>query len=181
MLSKKDTWRQELGVQRSRDRCSFIPDRRTGQECAPEPLQQYKSCDVAVGGTACFDDVIQLMIITEQNDLFRRSWPRALIPGRFLLMPGVAARPGPFQITCLSAVRSYDHFSAGTYPHDTHQMSAIEVDGETIWFCIDLYDELYKGPPESPTNPNTTRRLLTVYSANEWKAFLRHRNGPYSR
>ena len=100
--------------------------------------------------------------IAAQNDLFRTSWPLAVISGRFVMTRAIAARCGTFQRACLDAVRQYDDFNPNIDPYGTHEMGSFEIDGETVWFKIDLYDEAYEyGSPE-PTDPMKTRRVLTI-------------------
>ena len=104
----------------------------------------------------------EIGIIAAQNDLFRRSWPLSALPGRFVLTRAIAARCAAFQRACLDTVRQYDDFHAGLDPYGTHEMGSFEIDGETVWFRIDLYDEAYEyGSPE-PTDPMKTRRVLTI-------------------
>ena len=169
MQSTKEIRRRKL-KQRSTQRkgLAFPNEKRVGN-CNAKLWPNYTSRSAAIGHTRDSNEIIQLIIIAEQNDLFRRSWPHALIPGRFLLMPGVAARPGSFQSTCISAVRSYNGFPDANEPYDTRRMSALEVDGERIWFRIDLYDEHYRSYPKNPINPSKTKRLLRVYSADDWE------------
>lgn len=108
---------------------------------------------------ACHSDAVT---IAAQNDLFRQSWPVAVIPGRFVMTRAVAARDGDFQRACLEAVRAYDDFNPDIDPDGTHEMGSFEIEGETVWFKIDLYDDAYEcGSPE-PTDPQKTRRVLTI-------------------
>lgn len=120
---------------------------------------------MATTDTACAEDcscAVHIGTIAAQNDLFRQSWPIVAIPGRFVMTQAIAARSGDFQRACLDAVRTCDDFHAGIDPYGTHEMGSFEIDGETVWFRIDLYDERYEyGSPE-PTDLEKTRRVLTI-------------------
>ena len=47
-------------------------------------------------------------------------------------------------------------------------MGVIDLDGTTVWFKIDLYDTDYQfGSPE-PSDPQQTRRVLTLLLPSEY-------------
>ena len=83
------------------------------------------------------------------------------------MTPAITERPGEFQIACLNAVRSYDAFSADTDPRGMHEMGVLEIQGEIVWFKIDLLDERYEHASPDPADTEKTRRVLTIQFPEE--------------
>ena len=118
------------------------------------------------------DPVTEAALIAAQNDAFRRSilgtHPVADAPkGQFVMTPGVAALGPDTQHALTRRVASFDAFNADSDPHGWHEMGVIDFDGTTVWFKIDLYDVDYTyGSPE-PSDPQQTRRVLTLLLPSE--------------
>ena len=119
------------------------------------------------------DPVTEAALIAAQNDAFRRSilgtHPVADAPkGQFVMTPGVAALGPDTQHALTRRVASFDAFNADSDPHGWHEMGVIDFDGTTVWFKIDLYDVDYTyGSPE-PSDPQQTRRVLTLLPPSEY-------------
>ncbi|KZX96395.1 MULTISPECIES: DUF3768 domain-containing protein [Roseobacteraceae] len=119
------------------------------------------------------DPVTEAALIAAQNDAFRRSilgtHPVADAPkGQFVMTPGVAALGPDTQHALTRRVASFDAFNADSDPHGWHEMGVIDFDGTTVWFKIDLYDVDYTyGSPE-PSDPQQTRRVLTLLLPSEY-------------
>ena len=119
------------------------------------------------------DPVTEAALIAAQNDAFRRSilgtHPVADAPkGQFVMTPGVAALGPDTQHALTRRVASFDAFNADSDPHGWHEMGVIDFDGTTVWFKIDLYDVDYTyGSPE-PSDPQQTRRVLTLLLQSEY-------------
>lgn len=112
-------------------------------------------------------------LIAEQNDAFRRSIAGAVTgmlvpPGRVMMTSGIAARDAAFQSVLIAAVVAFDGFNADCDPHGWHEMGVLEIEGETVWFKIDLYDEAYEYGSSDPTDPRFTRRMLTLLFPSEY-------------
>jgi hypothetical protein len=117
-------------------------------------------------------------IIAAQNDRFRRAAfgltpsatdANAPIPqGRVVMTRGVADRSPAFQTALTAAVAAYDAFTEDADPHGWHEMGVVTVEGETVWFKIDLYDEAYEYGASDPTDPRFTRRVLTMLFPSEY-------------
>ena len=112
-------------------------------------------------------------LIAAQNDAFRRSilgtTPVADAPqGQFVMTRGVAALGPDAQLALTRSVASFDAFNADSDPQGWHEMGVIDLDGTKVWFKIDLYDVDYTyGSPE-PSDPDQTRRVLTLLLPSEY-------------
>ena len=104
--------------------------------------------------------------IAEQNDQFRRSIVNGFPPdrpqGRVLSTRAVASRGEAFQIWAALAVSTDTAFTEDNDPYGDHSFGAVTVQGETVWWKIDLYDLAYEGGSETPDDPTRTRRVLTI-------------------
>ena len=123
--------------------------------------------------TLDLDPVREAALIAAQNDAFRRSilgtTPVADAPqGQFVMTRGVAALGPDAQLEFTRRVAAFDGFNADSDPQAWHEMGVIDLDGTTVWFKIDLYDVDYTyGSPE-PSDPEQTRRVLTLLLPSEY-------------
>ena len=123
--------------------------------------------------TLNLDPVREAALIAAQNDAFRHSilgnTPVANAPkGQFVMTRGVAALGPDSQLELTRRVAAFDAFNADSEPHGWHEMGVIEFDGTTVWFKVDLYDVDYTyGSPE-PSDPEQTRRVLTLLLPSEY-------------
>lgn len=112
-------------------------------------------------------------LIATQNDAFRHSilgsTPVADAPqGQFVMTRGVAALGPDAQLELTRRVATFDGFNADSDPQGWHEMGVIEFHGTTVWFKLDLYDVDYTyGSPE-PSDPEQTRRVLTLLLPSEY-------------
>lgn len=123
--------------------------------------------------TLDLDPVQEAAQIAAQNDAFRHSilgtTPVADAPqGQFVMTRGVAALGPDAQLELTRCVAAFDGFNADCDPQGWHEMGVIEFDGTTVWFKTDLYDVDYTyGSPE-PSDPQQTRRVLTLLLPSEY-------------
>ena len=123
--------------------------------------------------TLDIDPVKEAELIAGQNDAFRRSilgtTSVADAPqGQFVMTRGVAALGPDAQLALTRRVASFDAFNADSDPHGWHEMGVIDFDGTTVWFKVDLYDvDFMHGSPE-PSDPEQTRRVLTLLLPSEY-------------
>lgn len=104
-----------------------------------------------------------------QNDTFRKAGP---LPdeniGRWVMTHGIDAEGPAFVTKVVEAVRTFDAFDEDADPYGTHEMGSFQIEGKTVWFKLDLYDESYEyGSPE-PTDVAQTRRVLTILFPHEY-------------
>jgi hypothetical protein len=104
------------------------------------------------------------MTIAERNDEFRRTGNGGLT----FATKGINALSGDAQIEIYRRVRRFDSFTPENDPHAEHDFGSFELDGKTIFWKIDLYDnDLNFGSP-NPEDPSVTTRVLTILLAEEY-------------
>lgn len=105
--------------------------------------------------------------IAKQNDAFRRSEDDT-IKGQWVLTRAVFEEGRDFMAACIQAVRVFDAFTEDMDPYGDHTLGAFNVEGKTVWFKIDLYDETYKYGAADPLDLNRTRRVLTILFPSDY-------------
>jgi hypothetical protein len=109
--------------------------------------------------------------VRELNDALRTaSDPLAEMPvrGQLVMTRGVAARGTAFVDRALAAVRSFDRFSAENDPYGEHDFGSFELDGVTLNWKIDYYDNHLQWGSPDPADPAVTKRILTVCFAGDY-------------
>ena len=107
--------------------------------------------------------------IAAQNDAFRASLGRDLtIPGQIVFTHGINDKGSKFGKAALMAVQNFNAFTEDNNPHRERDFGAIEIEGETVFWKIDLYDAELRAYTPEPANPAVTRRVLTVMLASEY-------------
>ena len=112
-------------------------------------------------------------LIAEQNDRFRASWGTdPALPGRFVMTPGVDALGSVALARVIAAVIGFARFDADNDPWGHHDFGVFEIDhaGEAVrlYWKIDLHDADFLYGSECPTDPDRTRRVLTVLLPSEY-------------
>lgn len=112
-------------------------------------------------------------IIAKQNDAFRTSITASVKspdvpPGKLVMTSGVAAESDAFRAAMFGALIAFEDFNEDADPYGCHEMGVLEIEGQTVWFKFDLYDENYEYGAETPTDPNRTRRVLTLLFPSEY-------------
>ena len=105
--------------------------------------------------------------IARQNDAFRKSImfcndTKDTPKGQFVMTRGVMALGPDARLAATKAVASFDAFTADNDPYGTHEFGSVEVFGTAIWFKLDLYDVNYEYGAPDPSDPEQTRRVLSV-------------------
>lgn len=107
--------------------------------------------------------------IAAQNDAFRTSLGHdRTIPGQIMFTHGINDKGSKFGKAALMAVQNFNAFTEDNDPHRERDFGAIEIEGETVFWKIDLYDADLKFYTPEPANPAVTRRVLTVMLASEY-------------
>lgn len=102
--------------------------------------------------------------IRELNDRFRQT----LQGGTILFTAGVNALSFEQKDRIIAAIREFDAFDAGNDPWHLHDFGEVEIDGQRIWFKLDLYDANYEYGSPDPTDERVTRRVMTVLTPEEY-------------
>ena len=98
------------------------------------------------------------------NDSFRRTFHG----GRVCTTNGITLLPEDTKIRILDRVRSFEDFNEDNDPHGEHDFGSFSIDGMTIFFKIDYYDQCCQAGSEDPSDPEKTTRVLTILRAEEW-------------
>ena len=113
--------------------------------------------------------------IAAQNDAFRRFAclgipPNKAVPGRLLATRSLIEAGDGFMPEAVKAVGAVDRFEPEDDPDGWHDFGAIEIRGETVFWKIDLYEANsdFRYGAETPENPETTMRVLTIMMAHDW-------------
>jgi len=102
--------------------------------------------------------------ILSLNDAFRRTFA-----GGMLTVTAGLRELGPDTLhRVLSAVQRFDAFTPDNDPYNEHDFGSLTIDDQLIFWKIDCYDQqLAFGSPD-PTDPDVTRRVITVMLASEY-------------
>src|SRR5580704_8962105 len=96
------------------------------------------------------------------NDELRQR----LIGGMAVITPGVAALGQEAVARIVKTIEVYDDFCHANDPHEEHDFGAFDADGHRIFFKIDYYDESLTVHSPDPSDPNVTKRVITVMLRN---------------
>jgi hypothetical protein len=102
--------------------------------------------------------------IAALNDAFRTT----LIGGRVYLTRGIAALSPSAQESIIARVRAFADFTPENDPYGEHDFGILKLDGATIYWKIDLYDNDLKFGSPNPEDPSVTTRVLTILLAEEY-------------
>jgi hypothetical protein len=102
--------------------------------------------------------------IAELNDLLRTTF----ITGKVLMTSGIRSLPEATQSCIVEAVQTFTAFTPDNDPHGEHDFGAVTIDGEKIFWKIDYYAPDMMHGSEDPSDPQQTRRVLTIMLAGEY-------------
>jgi len=101
------------------------------------------------------------------NDALRcRNDPRA--NGQLVITSGVKALGKEILDAALSALRNFDEFTEDNDPHHEHDFGSFEASGQKFFWKIDYYDPDLRFHSTDPTDPDVTRRVLTLMLPEEY-------------
>jgi hypothetical protein len=98
------------------------------------------------------------------NDELRKR----LIGGMAVITPGVAALGQEVVARIVKTIEVYDDFCHANDPHEEHDFGAFDADGHRIFFKIDYYDSTLTVHSPDPSDPNVTKRVITIMLAEEY-------------
>lgn len=102
--------------------------------------------------------------IRHLNDRFRRSG----IGGDNFITPGIQALGEEAMQLVAAMVAQFDLFDHDNDPHGEHDFGAFDHDGQRIFWKIDYYGPDMMSGSEDPSDPNATKRVLTIMLASEY-------------
>ena len=114
-------------------------------------------------------------LIAAQNDAFRRFAclgvaPDQPIQGRLHVTRSLMEAGDGFMAEAVKATGDFDTFAPENDPVGWHDFGAVTIRGETVFWKLDLYeaDSDFRYGAETPDNPETTMRVLTIMMAYDW-------------
>ena len=102
--------------------------------------------------------------IAETNDHVRKT----LFRDRLMITIGVQGLSQDTQNKIFAAIETYDDFQESNDPHSEHDFGDLEVDGVTVFWKIDYFDNGLKYHSPDVLDRSVTRRVLTVMLAEEY-------------
>jgi Protein of unknown function (DUF3768) len=102
------------------------------------------------------------------NDEFRTQRSligSAIADNTLVITSGVAAHGNDFIDRAVHAVREYSAFNEGNDPYGEHDFGSFELDGENLFWKIDLYEE---PDVKSENGEPVVTRVLTIMLADEY-------------
>jgi hypothetical protein len=98
------------------------------------------------------------------NDEMRQR----LIGGMAVMTPGIAALGQEAVARIIKTIEVYDDFCHANDPHEEHDFGAFDADGKRVFFKIDYYDSNLTVHSPDPSDPNVTKRVITITLAEEY-------------
>lgn len=141
--------------------------------CASEQSAEVPPCTCpSCGhfGPECDFPTRETLTIREQNDSFRKGMivGGCSVPGTVVVTAGVHARGRDFETAAILAVATDTAFTEDNDPWGDHGFGAVEVNGDKLFWKIDLYDRAIEYGSDEPTDPDKTHRVLTILFPAEY-------------
>lgn len=101
--------------------------------------------------------------IRQLDDAFRQNF----MGGQIVITNGVNALSDIEKLRLFDLVKHFDDFNEDNDPHGEHDFGCVPLQGKRYFWKIDYYDKdlLYHSP--DPTNPEITKRVMTIMRAEE--------------
>jgi hypothetical protein len=98
------------------------------------------------------------------NDELRQNCAEGIA----VITPGIAELGAEAVARIVKTIAVFDDFCHDNDPHEEHDFGAFEVDGRTIMFKIDYYDESLTYHSPDPADSSVTKRVITIMLAEEY-------------
>jgi Protein of unknown function (DUF3768) len=98
--------------------------------------------------------------ITELNDKFRKSPPNL----DWFITRGARNH----SIKLLDAIAKFDDWGESNDPWKEHDFGCIAIKGERYFWKIDYFDPDLEYGSEDPSDPELTRRVMTIMHSSEY-------------
>ncbi|WP_114521477.1 DUF3768 domain-containing protein [Altererythrobacter sp. ZODW24] len=98
------------------------------------------------------------------NDRFRRSG----IGGDIFITSGIQDLGEEAKREVASKVSQFDQFDHDNDPHGEHDFGAFDHAGQRMFWKIDYYNADMMSGSEDPSDPEVTKRVLTIMLASEY-------------
>ena len=102
--------------------------------------------------------------IARLNDALRKEG----VGGTIMVTRGVLAITGYNSPELSEALAAYDAFVADNGPHGERDFGDLALWGQDLLWKIDYYDSDLRYGSDDPSDPEKTKRVLTVMLTREW-------------
>ena len=102
--------------------------------------------------------------IAETNDQVRQT----LFRDRLMITIGVQGLSQETQNKIFATIEIYDDFKPSNDPHKEHDFGSLEVDGNSVFWKIDYFDDGLEYHSPDVLDRSVTRRVLTVMLSEEY-------------
>lgn len=86
----------------------------------------------------------------------------------YFVTAGVSALPFLDYIHVIGLMKGFDAFTEENDPHGEHDFGAFDYKGVKYFWKFDYYDREHKYHSPDPSDPEVTRRVLTLMTASEY-------------
>ncbi len=86
----------------------------------------------------------------------------------FMITCGIKALPEADQAAILNRVFAFEDFTPENDRNGEHDFGSFEHNGARIFWKVECYDRDMCGGAEDPSDPEATRRVVTVMLAEEY-------------
>lgn len=90
------------------------------------------------------------------------------IGGRIMMTHRISSLDKARIHSIIHAIASFTDFNSNNDPYGEHDCAILEVEGMSIIWKIDYYDETLNGHSPDASNPDVTVRIMTVMLAEEY-------------
>src|ERR1700680_4544868 len=98
------------------------------------------------------------------NDELRQNFAGGLA----VMTPAIAALGQEAVARIVKTIEVYDDFCHANDPHEEHDFGAFDADGHRLFFKMDYYDSSLTVHSPDPSDPNVTKRVITIMLAEEY-------------
>lgn len=102
--------------------------------------------------------------IRQLNDEFRQTFKG----GQVLMTQGIQALPEITRVLVPHYVRNFSVFNEDNDPYGEHDFGSFTIDRHKVFWKIDYYAPDMMHGSEDPSDPQQTRRVMTIMLASEY-------------
>lgn len=81
---------------------------------------------------------------------------------------GALAEHADEHLPAVRMVQNFTDFTSGNDPHNEHDFGSFIIGDQRFMWKIDYYDLNLEGYSPDPSNPDVTRRVLTIFYAEDY-------------
>jgi len=140
------------------------PERDKPRPAACFPRSDEKDTEMINHDTKSGADLPRAAKIARLNDDLRKTGQS----GTVMITKSVSKLTGFRPHILAAALAAYDGFDADNNPYGERDFGDLTLFGTDLLWKIDYYDAELRFGSDDPSNPEITRRILTVMTAADW-------------